>query len=394
MDFKNRHIVHFDLDTFFVSCQRLLDPSLIGKPVIVGGTSERGVVSSCSYEARYFGVHSAMPMRHALRICPQAVVVKGDMDIYTKKSTEVTQIIAEEAPVYEKASVDEFYLDISGMDRFFGCFKWTNELKQKIIHETGLPISFGLSPTKTVSKIATGEGKPLGQMQIEFDQVRPFLDPLSVRKIPMIGAATYKTLSRVGIRTIKTLAEMPEEVLLRLLGKNGSSIYRKANGVDTAPVIQHSERKSISSERTFMRDSMDIMRLKALLVQMVENLCYQLRTEKKVASVITVKIRYSNFDTHTQQSKIGYTSCDHVLMRSALQLFDKVYERRMMIRLVGIKLSGLVAGDYQISLFDDVTVIKLYQAMDRVKTRFGKNAVQRASSLGALSRGHLGDRNS
>jgi DNA polymerase IV len=379
MDFRNRHIVHLDLDTFFVSCQRLLDSSLIGKPVIVGGSSERGVVASCSYEARYYGVHSAMPMKMALRICPDAVVVKGDMDLYARKSDDVTNLIAESAPVYEKASIDEFYMDLTGMDRYFGCFKWTNELKQRIEKETGLPISFGLSPTKTVSKIATGEAKPRGQLQIPFDQVRPFLDPLPVQKIPMIGTATYKTLSRVGIRTIKTLAGIPEEVLVRLLGKNGSTLYRKANGIDPTPVVQYNERKSISSERTFMRDSMDIVQMKGLLVQMVENLCYQLRAEQKVASVIAVKIRYSNFDTHVQQIKVPYTSCDHVLIQKALELFEKVYERRMMIRLVGVKLSGLVMGNYQINVFDNVTIINLYQAMDRIKNRFGKYAVRRAS---------------
>ena len=388
MDFKNRHIVHLDLDTFFVSCQRLLDPSLEGKPVIVGGTADRGVVASCSYEARYYGVHSAMPMKMALRICPHAIVVKGDMDVYSTKSREVTEIIAEAAPVYEKASIDEFYMDITGMDRFFGCYKWTRELKQKIVTETGLPISFGLSPTKTVSKIATGESKPMGQLQIKFDEVRPFLDPLSVQKIPMVGNATYKTLSRIGIRTIKTLANIPEEVLVQLLGKNGTALYRKANGIDATPVVQHSERKSISAERTFMRDSMDILRLKALLVQLTENLCFQLRDEGKVASTITVKIRYANFDTYTQQIRTAYTSCDHVVIKKALELFDKLYERRMMIRLVGVKLSGLVQGNYQISLFDDITVINLYQAMDRIKNRFGKQAVQRASSLEALSRGY------
>ncbi|MBK8502852.1 MAG: DNA polymerase IV [Saprospiraceae bacterium] len=381
MDFRNRHIVHMDLDTFFVSCQRLLDSSLNGKPVIVGGAAERGVVASCSYEARYYGVHSAMPMKMALRICPNAVVVKGDMDLYARKSEDVTNMIAEAAPVYEKSSIDEFYMDLTGMDRYFGCFGWTNELKQRIEKETGLPISFGLSPTKTVSKIATGEGKPRGQLQIPFEQVRPFLDPLPIQKIPMIGTATYKTLSRVGIRTIKTLAGIPEEVLVRLLGKNGSSLHHKANGIDSAPVMQHHERKSISSERTFTRDSMDIVQIKGLLVQMVENLCYQLRAEQKVASVIAVKIRYTNFDTHVQQSKVPYTACDHVLIERALELFDKVYERRMMIRLVGVKLSGLVMGNYQINVFDNVTIINLYQAMDRIKNRFGKYAVQRASSL-------------
>lgn len=381
MNFKERHIVHLDLDTFFVSCQRLIDSSLIGKPVIVGGSSRRGVVASCSYEARYYGVHSAMPMRMALRLCPNAVVVKGDMDVYAGKSKDVTDIIAESAPVYEKASIDEFYLDVSGMDRYFGCYKWTSELRQRIEKETGLPISFGLSPTKTVSKIATGEAKPHGQMEIPFDGIRPFLDPLSIRKIPMIGAATYKTLSRVGIRTIRTLAGMPEEVLVRLLGKNGTDLHRKANGIDAAPVVQHHERKSMSSERTFHRDTMDIVRLKALLVRMVENLCYQLRVEQRVTSVIAVKIRYSNFDTHVQQAKLPYTACDHVLIDKALELFDKVYERRMMLRLVGVKFSGLVEGNYQISLFDDSSIISLYQTMDHIKHRFGKYAIQRASTI-------------
>ena len=388
MDFRNRHIVHLDLDTFFVSCQRLLDSSLYGKPVLVGGSSERGVVASCSYEARYYGVHSAMPMKLALRLCPQAIVVKGDMDVYARKSREVTEIIAESAPVYEKASIDEFYMDISGMDRYFGCYTWTRELKDKIVKETGLPISFGLSPTKTVSKIATGESKPMGQLEIKFAEVKPFLNPLSIQKIPMVGAATYKTLSRIGIRTIKTLAGIPEEVLVQLLGKNGTSLYRKANGIDPTPVVQYSERKSISAERTFERDSMDLVRLKALLVQLTEDLCYQLRDEGKVTSVITVKIRYANFDTYTQQTRLSYTACDHILIQRALDLFDKLYERRMMIRLIGVKLSGLVQGNYQISLFDDVTILNLYQAMDRVKNRFGAKAIQRASSIGALRRGY------
>ncbi|MBX2816590.1 MAG: DNA polymerase IV [Saprospiraceae bacterium] len=380
---SSRHIVHMDIDTFFVSCQRLLDPSLNGKPVIIGGARDRGVVASCSYETRDYGVHSAMPMRVALRLCPDAVVVRGDMEFYSSKSAEVTEIIAEQAPLYEKASIDEFYLDISGMDRYFGCYKWTSELKQQIIKQSGLPISFGLSSTKTVSKMATSESKPLGQLQIPFDAVQDFLNPLPVSKIPMVGAATHKLLSRIGIRTIRTLADIPEEVLVRLLGKNGASLHRKANGIDPTPVLQHSERKSISTERTFDRDSMDIFRIKALLVQMIENLCYQLRSERKVTSNIAVKIRYTNFDTHTQQAKLAYTSCDHILIQRALELFDKVYDRRMRLRLVGVRFSGLLRGDYQINLFDDVRLIRLYQAMDHVRDRFGNHVIKRASSLNA-----------
>ncbi|MDD3636990.1 MAG: DNA polymerase IV, partial [Bacteroidales bacterium] len=179
-----RTIAHLDLDTFFVSVERLVNPSLTGKPVIIGGVSDRGVVASCSYEARRFGVHSAMPMRMARQLCGQAIYIRGDMELYSRYSRLVTDVIADSAPLYEKTSVDEHYLDLTGMDRFFGTYKWTHELRERIIRETGLPISFGLSQNKTISKIATGQAKPNGELRVLPDQVHPFLDPLSIRKIP------------------------------------------------------------------------------------------------------------------------------------------------------------------------------------------------------------------
>lgn len=379
-----RAIVHMDLDTFFVSCERKVNSALNGKPIIIGG-GDRGVVASCSYESRYYGVRSAMPIRMALKLCPEAKVIRGDMDLYSKMSHEVTEIIEENVPVMEKASIDEFYLDLSGMDRFFGCYKMTNELAATIMKETGLPISFALSQNKTVSKIGTGEAKPLGHLEIQSAMVRPFLDPLSIKKIPMVGDATFQLLSRIGIRTIKTLSEMPSDVLQNIIGKNGLELWKKANGIDDTPVIPYSERKSISSERTFDKDTINVEGIRTLITGMAEQLAHQLRKEKWLTSTVVVKIRYSNFDTETKQCRITYTSADHTICKYALELFDKIYNRRMRIRLVGLKLTGLVHGQYQMNLFEDTAeMINLYQAMDHIKDRFGKHAVTRASGFDFL----------
>lgn len=371
-----RAIVHMDLDTFFVSCERLLNPKLAGIPLIIGGSSDRGVVASCSYEARQFGVRSAMPMKFALRLCPQAKVVKGDMELYSKKSHEVTEIIQEKAPVVEKASIDEFYLDLTGMDRFFGCYKFTDELSTRILHQSGLPISFALSVNKTVSKIATGESKPLGRREVKEDMVQPFLNPLSIKKIPMLGDVTFQLLSRIGIRTIQTLSEMPIELLQQMMGKNGTDIWKKANGIDNNPVEPYTERKSISSEHTFEIDTIDIPLVKSLLAGMVEQLAFQLRKEEMLTATVVVKIRYNNFDTETKQMKIPYTSFDHVLAKVAAELFDKLYTRRMRLRLVGVRFTNLVHGTYQINMFEDTTEkLALYQTIDSIKNRFGFDKV-------------------
>lgn len=377
----DRTVVHMDMDTFFVSCERLQNSQLMGVPLIIGGHSARGVVSSCSYETRRFGVRSGMPMKQALRLCPDAKVLKGDMELYSKLSNMVTEIAGEQAPVLEKTSIDEFYMDISGMDRFFGSYKWTNELSEKIVKETGLPISFGLSVNKTVSKIATGEGKPNGKMEIQATVVKPFLNPLSIKKIPMLGNATFQVLARIGVRRVQTLAEMPPEVLQKILGKNGISLWQKANGVDNSPVEPYHERKSISTERTFSKDTFDVDKLRRLLVSMVESLCFDLRKENWLTSTVTLKIRYSNFDTHTKQKRIAYTSDDQKILEVISELFDKLYERRMRLRLIGVSLSGLVRGSYQIDLFDDTPhKIALYQAMDNMRIRYGRDAVSRAAN--------------
>jgi DNA polymerase-4 len=374
-----RAIVHMDLDTFFVSCERLTNSELNGIPLIIGG-GERGVVASCSYEARRFGVRSAMPIHMAMKLCPDAKIMKGDMELYSKLSHDVTNVLQEKAPVLEKASIDEFYLDITGMDKFHGSYKWTNELAESVIKETGLPISFSLSVNKTVSKIATGEGKPVGNLQIPENEVQGFLNPLSIQKIPMVGAVTFQLLSRIGVRKIQTLSEMPPEVLQQMIGKNGLDIWKKANGIDNTPVEPYTERKSISTEHTFSQDTIDLAKLKRVLIGMVEKLAFQLRSEQWLTSTITVKIRYANFDTETKQCKIAYTSADHILTKNVMELFEKVYQRRMRLRLIGIRFSGLVRGTYQINLFEDTEeMLSLYAAMDKMKSRYGFDAVMRCA---------------
>ncbi len=385
---KDRHIVHMDLDTFFVSCERLLDSRLNGKPVLIGGTTDRGVVASCSYEARRFGVHSAMPMRLAKQLCPEAIVVRGNSGTYSKFSNMVTEIIKEDVPVYEKTSVDEFYIDLTGMDRFFGCHQLSSELRERIIRETGLPISFGLSMNKTVSKIATGEAKPNNKLFIDYGTEKPFLSPLSVAKIPMVGKVTYKQLCDLGIKRIKTVQEMPMEMMVKVFGKNGQSIWEKANGIDNSPVIQYSERKSISTERTFDRDTTDIKKLEGIIIAMAENLVYQLRRGNKLTACVTFKIRYSDFQTYTQQKRIPYSAADHKIIPVVMELYKNLYQRRMLVRLVGVRFSHLVEGGQQIDLFEDnEKIINLYQAMDKMRERYGDRAVTRAVSMDAKSIG-------
>ncbi|MGB6037310.1 MAG: DNA polymerase IV [Cryomorphaceae bacterium] len=383
-------ISHFDLDTFFVSVERLMDSRLNGRPVLIGGVTDRGVVASCSYEARSFGIHSAMPMRMARELCPEAVVIRGNTANYTKYSKIVTEIIRDRVPLFEKTSIDEFYVDLTGMDKFFGCLKLVSELRHTIIKESGLPISFGLAANKTVSKIATGLAKPNNELHVPHGTEKPFLAPLSVRKIPMVGAKTYQTLRNLGVKKIKTVQEMPSDMMGRVLGKHGEMIWKKANGIDLSPVIPYSERKSISTERTFDRDTTDVEKLRGILVAMAENLAFQLRRGEKLTACITVKMRYSDFDTRTMQVRVPYTSADHMIIPRVKELFEKLYNRRLLVRLIGVRFSHLVNGGHQINIFDDTEeLINLYQAMDKMRDRYGDRAVIRASGMGARTIGRF-----
>ena len=385
-----KNILHLDLDTFFVSCERLIDSRLQKRPLLVGGTGDRGVVAACSYETRRFGVHSGMSMRVARRLCPEAVVIRGNSSIYTKQSHLVTDIIKESVPLFEKASIDEFYADLSGMDKFFGSYKYASELRTRIIRETGLPISFGLSANKIVSKVATGEAKPNNQLRIDQGFEKSFLAPLSIKKIPSVGNKTYQILRNLGIDKVSVVQNMPVEMMQSVLGVNGITIWKRANGIDNPPLIPFHERKSISTERTFTKDTIDVVKLRTTVFAMAENLAYQLRRGDKLTACISVKIRYSDFNTYTKQQKIPYTSADHVIIPKILELFDSLYQRRLLIRLVGVKFTHLVSGNYQINLFDDTEeMLSLYKAMDNIRSRYGELSIQKAASIGAKTIGRF-----
>lgn len=386
----SKTILHIDLDTFYVSVERLNNRELQHKPLLVGGTGDRGVVAACSYETRGFGVHSGMPMKMARELCPEAIVIRGNSGDYSKHSDIVTEIIKEHVPLFEKSSVDEFYADLTGMDRFFGCYQYASEMRTKIIKETGLPISFGLSANKVVSKVATNEAKPNNQLKIDSGFEKPFLAPLSIKKIPMVGDKTYQTLRNLGLRQVVNIQEMPIDVMQRVLGANGRVIWKRANGIDNTPVIPFCERKSISTERTFDRDTIDVVKLRGILIAMTENLAYQLRRGEKLTACIAVKIRYSDFNTYSKQLKIPYTSADHILIPKILDLFKTLYNRRLLVRLVGIRFSHLVSGNYQINLFDDTEeILSLYNAMDKIRNRYGDKSIVRASAMAKNSIGRM-----
>jgi len=381
MDAK-RIIVHIDLDSFFVSVERKFNPSLIGQPVIIGGSAERGVVASCSYEARKYGVHSAMPTGKALKLCPQAIVVCGNHHLYSEASREVTSIIHQSVPLYQKTSIDEFYIDYTGMDRFHDCYLHATELRHKIMKETGLPISFGMSSCKTVSKIATGQAKPNGQMLIPHGKEKEFLAPLNINKIPGLGESTSQKLYSYGIEKIGGLQKAGLKFLEAVFGKMGKSIWEKANGIDNSGVIPHSDRKSISTEHTFHVNIADKSTIEPILVSMTEELAFKLRKENMVASCLAIKLRYGNFETHTQQEKIALTAADHILIPGVKNLLKKAWDQHRPVRLIGVRLSDLCPGHYQINLFEDnEEKIKLYQAMDDINFKFGDKTVCRAAGM-------------
>jgi len=378
----DRHIAHLDMDTFFVSVEELRNPKLKGKPILIGGSNDRGVVAACSYEARKFGIHSAMPMAVAMRLCKHAIIIKSDYEAYSKYSDNVTEVVKDSVPLFEKASIDEFYIDLTGMDKFFGCKKFTDELKKKVYKEIGLPSSYGLASNKFISKVATNEVKPNGQLEIPFGYEKSFLAPLSILKIPGIGKETGYKLLKMGVETVKVLSEIPLQLLQNLLGKNGTDLWRKANGIDDSPVIPYRKQKSISTEHTFQKDTIDLFFLNAELVRMAEKLSFELRSQNRLTGCISVKLRYSDFETHAVQRSIPYTNADHIILDVAKELFVQLYQRRILIRLIGIRFTDLIPGNYQISLFEDTQeMINLYQSIDSVKKRFGESLIRRASGF-------------
>ena len=378
-----RHIAHFDLDSFFVSVEMLNDPSLKGKPVLVGG-SERGVVAACSYEARKFGIHSAMPMKTAMKLCPQAIVVKGTYSEYTRYSRMVTDIIAEKVPVYEKASIDEFYIDLTGMDKFFGVSQYTQDLRETITKVTGLPISFGLSTSKLVSKMATNEAKPNGWLEIPAGKEKDFLWPMAVEKIPGVGRQTELQLKEMGLMTIADIAATPLPEMEKHFGKWGISLWNKSFGRDDNPVENYNEQKSISRETTFNEDSIDTIFLHQQLVWLTEKAAYDLRSENKLCGCITIKIRYKGFETTSRQETIDYTALDDQLIMKAKDVFGKLYIKERPVRLLGIRFSQLIPVTMQMNLFEKSgEKLQLYKTVDNIKNKFGNKIITKGIQASA-----------
>jgi DNA polymerase-4 len=377
-----RHIAHFDLDAFFVSVELLKRPELKGKPLIVGGDGQRGIVAACSYEARKFGIHSAMPSMRARQLCPQAIFLKSSYTEYSHYSRIVTQIIADAVPLFEKASIDEFYCDLSGMDKFFGVSQYTKELREKVIRETGLPISYGLASSKLVSKMATNEAKPNGFLEIPAGRETAFLWPMTVDKIPMVGKQTEQQLKELGIRTIEQLAHTPVSQLERHFGKWGKRLWEKAHGIDDNPVEGYSEQKSISHETTFSEDSNELTFLHTELLKLTEETAYDLRQEERLTGCVTVKLRYSDFTTVSKQEVIDYTALDDVLYNKVKDLFAKLHKKGEKVRLLGVRFSHLIPMTIQMNLFDNAEEkLELFKAVDKLKNLFGSDAIMKAGTL-------------
>jgi len=377
-----RHIAHFDLDAFFVSVEILKNPALKGRPIIVGGDGQRGIVAACSYEARKFGIQSAMPALSAKRLCPHAIFLRGSYHDYSYYSRMVTQIIADSVPVYEKASIDEFYIDLSGMDRFFGVSQYTRELREKIIKQTGLPISYGLSTSKLVSKMATNEAKPNGYLEVAAGKETDFLWPLTVDKIPGVGKQTQIQLHNLGIFTIEQIAKTLVDQLEYHFGKWGKKLWEKSCGISDSAVEHYSEQKSISHENTFDADFADTNFLHTELVRLTEKTAYSLREEEKLTGCVTLKLRYADFTTVSKQEVIDYTALDNILISKVKDLFNKLYKKNEKVRLLGVRFSHLVPMTIQMNLFDDaVEKLELYKAVDDIKNQFGSNAVSKATSI-------------
>ncbi len=376
-----RHIAHFDLDSFFVAVEIINNPSLKGKPIIVGGSSERGVVSTCSYEARKFGVHSAMPMRTAVKLCPQAILLRGSMNQYSKYSRWVTDIIASKVPLFEKASIDEFYCDLTGMDKFFKVSQYTRELRELIIKETGLPISCGLSSAKFISKIATNEAKPNGFLEVPHGREKDFLWPLKIEKINGVGKQTEQQLKSFGIYTIEDIARTPVEILEKYVGSWGQSLWHKAHGIGSADIETDWEQKSMSRENTFHENISDIGLLHSELVRLTEQNAYDLRSDEKMTGCVTVKVRYPDFETVSRQETIDYTSLDDLLIAKVKDLFNKLHRKGQPVRLLGVRFSHLIPFTLQMNLFNNnEEKLNLYKAVDEIKDRFGIKSIKKAAA--------------
>ncbi|NUQ80444.1 MAG: DNA polymerase IV [Bacteroidetes bacterium] len=376
-------ILHLDLDTFFVSCERLVNPELIGKPVIIGGLpTERGVVAACSYEARQFGVYSSMPLRWAAKACPQAIFMHGTRGLYSTYSKKVTAIIRDFAPRYEKASVDEFYLDISGLYQYI--FRSPVEvarlLQKNIDDQLGLPSSCGIGRNRLIAKIGSRLAKPHGIFFVPPGSEEELLSPLPISIIPGIGDSMESSLHKRGIRLVRDLQAIPESTLMDWYGKYGSELFQKAHGIGRATIDEEQERKSVSSETTFHEDSSDPVYIRKQFLSCVQETGFTLRKHQLKGLTLTLKLRDSTFETHTYAQTLPYAiNDDYTLINRGLELLQTHLTPEKKIRLVGFGVSRLVhANDQADDLFSGQETDRfnrLSHQIDLLKTKFGKRSL-------------------
>lgn len=368
------------MDAFFVSVERKLDPSLEGKPVIVGGNphSGRGVVAACSYEARKYGLHSAMPIKTAYRLCPQGLYIRGHSKEYSRYSNAVKSILEKYFPVIEQTSIDEFYLDFSGCEKIYGHpEKFAEKIQKEIWDELHLPCSIGISSNKTISKIASDFNKPKGITFVPHGKEKEFLAPLPIEKIPGIGKATFALLRSRGFKTTGDIANSSKDRLKSLMGKHGIDLWKKANGFGSTHLTPEHERKSISKETTFGNDIADKTEIESVIFKLVEQICQLLRKENMRASTVSIKLRYSDFTTLTRSKTINPTDDDQIVYDTAVGLFRKAYTRDAGIRLIGVGLSKLDNFVEQGSLFDDEETPRkrMLGAVTKLRDKFGFDVI-------------------
>jgi DNA polymerase-4 len=383
----NTSILHVDMDAFFVSVELLERPELRDKPVVVGGRpDQRGVVTAASYEARKYGIQSAMPLRTAGRLCPHAIFLDGHHAKYTQWSDRVATILTNFSPVVEMVSIDEAYLDLAGTKRLHGPpFAAADKLLRSITRTTGLPCSGGLATTRLVAKVASDQGKPRGLVWVPAGSEERFLAQLAVRKIPGIGKVTERALHALGIERVEQIAAQPQEKLEKIFGQWGTALYRKARGGDSYEFVVDAEPKSISQNHTFNEDTDDAAALTAVLSHLSQKACKRLREAGLAAGTLTLTIRYAGFDTHTRSKSLGEsTALDGGINAVFQELFQKHRDQRRRVRLLGVSLSNFSHGGEQLDLLQAEhreRLKKLTQATDRLRDRFGFGKVQFGGSL-------------
>ena len=385
-----KYIIHVDMDAFFAAVEKRDNPELKGKPVIVGADPKqgkgRGVVSTCSYEARKYGICSAMPISIAYKICRKGIFLPVDMGRYRKVSKDIHEIFYNFTPKVERVSIDEAFLDITGSYHIFGCpLKVCSMLKTKITREIGLTASVGLAPTKMAAKIASDLKKPDGLVVVTREGLTGFLWPLNISRIGGVGKKNQKLLGDMGIKTIGDMAKTDSGKLKNIFGKSGEYFWRLANGIDEREVETEEIIKSISNEITFDRDSMDREKIKGALIGLCEKVSNRLRRNDFKAKTIILKVRLEGFHTYTRsKSLVKSTNFVDTIYKTAKKLFDDFDSRGKRIRLVGVKVSNFIPQDVKDSLLDEAADEKkerMHKAVEKINVKFGNDAIYRAGRL-------------